>query len=39
MNVGACPECKTIVIAGTYAIYAASTQADLALKFFVVISR
>jgi multiple sugar transport system substrate-binding protein len=39
MDGGACPECKTIGIAGTYAINAASTQPDLALKFFEMITR
>ena len=39
MDGGACPECKTIGIAGTYAINAASTQPDLALAFFEVITR
>jgi multiple sugar transport system substrate-binding protein len=39
MDGGACPECKTIGIAGTYAINAASTQPDLALKFFEIITR
>jgi multiple sugar transport system substrate-binding protein len=39
MDGGACPECKTIGIAGTYAINAASEQPDLALKFFEIITR
>jgi multiple sugar transport system substrate-binding protein len=39
MDGGACPECKTIGIAGTYAINAASDQPDLALKFFEIITR
>jgi multiple sugar transport system substrate-binding protein len=39
MDDGACPECKTIGIAGTYAINAASEQPDLALKFFEIITR
>jgi multiple sugar transport system substrate-binding protein len=38
MDGGACPECKTIGIAGTYAINAASEQPDLALKFFEIIT-
>jgi multiple sugar transport system substrate-binding protein len=39
MDGGACPECKTIGVAGTYAINAASTQQDLALKFLEMITR
>jgi multiple sugar transport system substrate-binding protein len=39
MDGGACPDCKTIGIAGTYAINAASQQPELALKFFELITR
>jgi multiple sugar transport system substrate-binding protein len=39
LDSAACPHCKTIGIAGTYAINAASQQPDLALKFFELITR
>ena len=39
MDGGACPNCKTIGIAGTYAINAASRQPGLALKFLELITR
>ena len=39
MNDGACPKCKTIGIAGTYAVNAASKNKELAGKFLEIITR
>lgn len=39
MDGGACPKCKTIGVAGTYAVNAASKNKELAAKFLEIITR